>query len=617
MPTTLGALLRPRAATDVVALARHAETLGLGLVVVDGAADLDPWVVATWVVGVTEHIAVGVSQAPDGDRGPAFDPLPQVLEKAAAALDRLGPGRLLADAGAWTVVDLEDLTDPAPDGMLTPVQVVPVSSIAELDALAARLPAAAGSDAPGRLRSIAALARRRPGIDYDGVPASLVRSAVEPGDANHDRVSATYMRGGAPGLVLRPTDVAGVADAVAFAARHRDLPLGLRSGGHGISGRSTNRGGLVIDVGGLDEIEVLDQDERLVRVGPGASWKRVAAALDPLGWAISSGDYGGVGVGGLATIGGVGLLGREQGLTIDRVRAMELVLADGAPVRASATEEPDLFWAMRGAGASFGVVTAVELQAAPVTEVGFAQLAVVVPDLREALVRYGALMTAAPRDTTLFVLTGARQQGLSVLQLYGVVDSPDPDVVIERLTPFAELGQLAQQRVVMTRYAGVLASAGEAADGHHGVGEPRSRSVLVREMTDDVATAIVALADSGASHFLSLRAMGGAINDVPADATAFGWRDAAFSVVALGADDDALTRAFDPLRALGEGMYPAFETGLGDDVVARAFPPATLERLRAVKRRYDPTVLFRDNMPITPADATTPQNDHEPEEALR
>lgn len=615
MPHHLGALLRPTAATDVVALAHRAETLGLALVVVDGTADLDPWVVATWVAGVTERIAVGVSPTPaTSELGPAFAALPQVRDKATAALDRLAPGRLLEDATTWSVVALEDLDEPAADG--GPVRVVPVSSVTELEALAARLPAA-GADAPLRLRSLAALARRRPGIDYDGVPASLVRSAVEPGDANHDRASATYMRGGAPGLVLRPTDVAGVADAVAFAARHRDLPLGLRSGGHGISGRSTNRGGLVIDVGALDGIEVLDHDERLVRVGPGASWKRVAAALDPLGWAISSGDYGGVGVGGLATIGGVGLLGREQGLTIDRVRAMDVVLADGRLVRTSATEEPELFWAMRGAGASFGVVTAVELQAAPVTEVGFAQLAVVVPDLREALVRYGALMTAAPRDTTLFVLTGARQQGLSVLQLYGVVDSPDPDVVIERLTPFAELGQLAQQRVVMTRYAGVLASAGEAADGHHGFGEPHSRSVLVREITDDVATAIVALADSGASHFMSLRAMDGAINDVPADATAFGWRDAGFSVVALGADDAALTRAFEPLRALGEGMYPAFETALGDDVVARAFPPGTLARLRALKRRYDPTALFRDNMPITPADDTTDAHHHEPAEALR
>src|SRR5690606_39069680 len=134
-------------------------------------------------------------------------------------------------------------------------------------------------------------------------------------------------------------------------------------------GRSTNDGGLVIDVGALDEIEVLDADARLVRLGPGATWKQVAAALDAHGWALTSGDYGGVGVGGLATAGGIGMLGRSHGLTLDHVRAAELVLADGSRVRASRTEHPDLFWAVRGAGANFGVVTSLEVEVDEVAEI--------------------------------------------------------------------------------------------------------------------------------------------------------------------------------------------------------------------------------------------------------
>src|SRR5699024_12013984 len=96
----------------------------------------------------------------------------------------------------------------------------------------------------------------------------------------------------------------------------------------------------------------------LVRLGPGARWGEVAAALQPYGWAITSGDYGGVGVGGLATTGGIGFLGRAHGLTIDHVRAVEMVLADGSVVRASEDENPDLLWAARGAGCTVGVVTA-------------------------------------------------------------------------------------------------------------------------------------------------------------------------------------------------------------------------------------------------------------------
>ena len=158
----------------------------------------------------------------------------------------------------------------------------------------------------------------------------------------------------------------------------------MRSGGHGISGRSTNDGGIVIDLARLDGMEVLDSSRRLVRIGAGARWKDVAAFLAPHGWALSSGDYGGVGVGGLATAGGIGWLVREHGLTIDHVRAVELVLADGSIVRADATEHSDLFWAVRGAGANVGIVTAFECEVDEVGDLGFAQLAFDATDTRRS-----------------------------------------------------------------------------------------------------------------------------------------------------------------------------------------------------------------------------------------
>ena len=134
-----------------------------------------------------------------------------------------------------------------------------------------------------------------PGIDYDALPASLVATAVEPGDREYGRVRSSYVYAGSPGLVAAaratPQDV---SDALAF-ARAQDVPFAVRSGGHGISGRSTNDGGIVIDVGALDTVEVLDRERRLVRLGAGARWGDVAAALSPHGLAISSGDYGDVG----------------------------------------------------------------------------------------------------------------------------------------------------------------------------------------------------------------------------------------------------------------------------------------------------------------------------------
>ena len=267
----------------------------------------------------------------------------------------------------------------------------------------ARETAASGADVAAHVRSANVRAKRREGIDYDAVPASLAANAVEPGDAGFARVKSTYLRGGNPGLVLRPGTVDEVVDAVAYAREHRGVPLGIRSAGHGISGRSTNDGGIVIDLSRMREVTVLDEAARLVRVQPGARWKDVAAALAPHGWALSSGDYGGVGVGGLATAGGIGWLVREHGLTIDHLRAVELVLADGSVVRASAEEHPELFWAVRGAGANFGIVTAFEFEVDEVGELGFAQLVFDASDIAdrdhdEAGVHRGARRRRRARD---------------------------------------------------------------------------------------------------------------------------------------------------------------------------------------------------------------------------
>ncbi|WP_061296488.1 LLM class flavin-dependent oxidoreductase [Herbidospora cretacea] len=462
---------------------------------------------------------------------------------------------------------------------------------------ALRAAAPAGlSDRP--VRPASALARRRGGIDYDGVPESLAADAIEPGDPAYPRVRSNYLRGGAPGLLLFPRDPAQVVDALAFARRHPTLPLGVRSGGHGVSGRSTNDGGIVIDLRHLNAIEVLDEATRRVRIGPGARWKEVAAALRPHGWAIGSGDYGGVGVGGLATAGGIGFLSRKHGLTIDKLRAVEIVLADGSLVRADDTENPDLFWAVRGAGANFGIVTSFEFEADEVTDVGWAQLVLDASDQAGFLRRFGEVAARTPRDTTAFLIMGPPRRGQpAVAQIMAMVDSADPDVIIEQLQPFAGVSGLYQQQVVVTAYADVMAS---APDGdHHGQGEPVARSAFVREITPAFAQAAADMLASGAVFFFQIRSVGGAVADVPAGATAYAHRDAVFQVTAMGIDDKRLDRIWETNREHFDGLYLSFETGLGK--LADAFPPATLARLRDLKRHYDPANVFRDNFNIRDA----------------
>lgn len=450
-----------------------------------------------------------------------------------------------------------------------------------------------------RMRRAAVRARRREGIDYDGLPDPLADAAIEPGDVGYSRVKSTYLRGGSPGLVLQVKNTEEVAEALAFARSHPNLPLAVRSGGHGISGRSTNDGGIVIDLSRMNTIEVLDRATRRVRLGPGARWMDIAAALAPYGWALSSGDYGGVGVGGLATAGGIGWLSRQHGLTIDHLRAVEMVLADGSVVRASDEENADLFWAVRGAGANFGIATSFEFEVDEVGDVGWAQLVLDASDTAGLLEKWGAAVEAAPRDLTSFLILGRPRRGQpTVAQVMAVVDSDEPETIVDRLQPIADIAPMYDQRVVVTSYASIMANA--QGEEHMAQGEPSARSGLIEHITPEFAAAAANLIQSGAVYFFQIRSVGGAVSDVDPDATAYGNRSANFHVTAFGASRGRLNAAWDEMHEHFDGLYLSFETDLRPERLDDAFPAQTLERLRELKSRYDPDNVFRDNFNVAP-----------------
>jgi FAD/FMN-containing dehydrogenase len=449
------------------------------------------------------------------------------------------------------------------------------------------------------LRPASVRAKRREGIDYDHVPASLAETVVEPGDFNYARVKSTYLRGGSPGIVFQVKNTHEVVEALAFARAHANLPLSIRSGGHGISGRSTNDGGIVINLSRLNTIEVLDASTRRVRIGPGARWMDVAAALEPHGWALSSGDYGGVGVGGLATAGGIGWLSREHGLTIDHLRAIEMVLADGSVVRANDRENADLFWAVRGAGANFGIVTSFEFEVDEIGDVGWAQLVLDANDTAGLLQKWGAAVEAAPRDLTSFILMSPPQRGQpAIAHVMALVDSDQPDIIIDRLQPIADIAPMYDQSVVITSYANVMANVQEG--DYNAQGEPTARSGLIHHITPEFAAAAARLIQSGVVYFFHIRSVGGAVSDVAADATAYGNRTANFAVTAFGTSRARMNALWDEMHSHFDGLYISFDTDLRPERLHDAFPPATLERLRQLKTRYDPSNVFRDNFNIVP-----------------
>ncbi len=449
----------------------------------------------------------------------------------------------------------------------------------------------------GPVRPVAALAARRPGIEYDAVPAALRDSAVEPGDKGFAKVQHGYMQQGRPGLVLRPTDPEQVAEALAYALE-QDAPLNVRSGGHGISGRSTNDGGVVVDLGRMNRIEVLDAESGRVRLGAGARWGDVGTTLHQHGLAISSGDHGGVGVGGIATTGGLGYMSRAHGLTIDRVTAAELVTADGGVLRVDAEHDPDLFWAVRGAGANFGIVTSVEAVASPVRDIILGQFVYDATDTEAFLQAWGTIAEAAPREVTAFLSAGPGRGGQGpVAQAMVVYAGDDTDAAVRALEPFLQVGPVLDQRAQVAPYPAILVGH----DGPHGGGPtPATRSALLEHITPQSAKTMARMLNTGDAYFMQLRQVGGAVNDMAADATAYSHRSANFSLAAMGRRVDLLDRRWAELGDAARGLYLSFDTRTGPEVLAEAFPEPVLGRLRELKAKYDPDHVFDQNFPITP-----------------
>ncbi|WP_349305136.1 BBE domain-containing protein [Agrococcus sp. Marseille-Q4369] len=238
--------------------------------------------------------------------------------------------------------------------------------------------------------------------------------------------------------------------------------------------------------------------------------------------------------------------------------------------------------------------------AQPVGEIGFAQLAFDASETADFLERFGAVTEASDRIVTPFLLLGGdRPRQPRIAQAMIAVDASDPESIVGHLQPFAAIAPLVGQQVVRSSYAGVIDNAPVGA--HRGQGEPTTRSALIGSITPEVARALARFLEAGAHYFFQIRAMGGAIADVPADATAFAHRDAKFSVIAFGADRTRLDAAWDTLVAPhATGLYLSFETDQRPGRLEDAFPPATLARLRALKAEVDPENLFRDNFSVLP-----------------
>ena len=429
---------------------------------------------------------------------------------------------------------------------------------------------------------------------------------IEPGGAEYESASRTVVASGSPACVLRPKSAGDVQAGVRFAAS-AGLLLSVRGGGHGFAGFGTNDGGVVIDLSDLGDVEIIDKERHLVRIGGGATWGEVAAALGPHGLAISSGDTKSVGVGGLTLTGGIGWKVRKYGLALDNVVAAEVVTANGEVVHASAQKDPELFWAIRGGGGNFGIVTAFEFAAHPTTDIFFGKIAFPASQAATVLQGWADYMRSAPEELTSVAAFANPLAGGSgaPAEIYVAFDGDDLEFADQAIDPIRRLGTVIDDDIALKPYSDTLEDGGAPPPGIQFV----VRSAFVyRESVPDIVHILAEARASEQSPVIAVRSVGGAVSRVPDDATAYGHRQAELMLVtitvgpkpAVEAARPALETIWEKLAPHVNGAYANFLTSATEEDAAAIYPAQTYKRLAAVKRRYDPGNLFARNHNVRP-----------------
>ncbi|MDQ4035005.1 MAG: FAD-binding oxidoreductase [Chloroflexota bacterium] len=433
---------------------------------------------------------------------------------------------------------------------------------------------------------------------------------IAPGDEGYD-AARTVVPGGIdrrPAVIVRVADATDVARVIRLAAE-TGSELAVRSGGHSGAGHGVTDGGIVIDLRAMKGLEFdLEAGRAWAEAGLTAGEFTTAAAQH--GRAVGFGDTGSVGLGGITLGGGVGYLVRKHGLTIDSLVGAEVVTADGQLLRVDAENHPDLFWAIRGGGGNFGVATRFQYRLQELDGIVGGML--VLPATADTIAGFVAAAEAAPEElSTIANVMPAPPMPFLAEEVHGqlvilgmLTYAGDAEAGERAIAPFRALATPLADMVRPMSYPEMYPPED---DSYHPTAT--AQTLFVDRIDREVAETILEYleASDAAMRVAQLRVLGGAMARVPADATAFAHRSRAIMVnVAAfyeGAADRVVREAWvgtfaEALRHGDAGAYVNFIGDEGADRVRDAYPGSTWDRLVEIKRRYDPTNLFRLNQNI-------------------
>jgi FAD/FMN-containing dehydrogenase len=453
----------------------------------------------------------------------------------------------------------------------------------------------------------------------EGLRGSLRGALCLPGDAGYEEARTLWnaMIDKRPALVVRALGAADVMAAVRFATQH-GLVLSVRGGGHNIAGNAVNDGGLMLDLTLMKSVRV-DAPARTVRVEPGAKLGDLDKETQAFGLATPVGINSTTGVAGLALGGGFGWLSRKHGLTVDNLISADVVTAAGEWVRASASANPDLYWAIRGGGGNFGVVTSFEFKLHPVGPTvtsGF----IVYPfaSAKSVLQGYRQAVRSASDDLTCWVIMrkapplpflAAEYHGQEVLVL-AICHVGDAGAAEKEIAPFRTLGTPIATMIAPMLFAGWQTAFDPLlAFGERNYWKSHDYLEVSDGLVDVLVGGIGTLPTPDCEIFIA--SLGGAINRVPVEATAYPHRTVAYVMNVHtrwhdASDDErciAWARAlYDAAGAFATGgVYVNFMPADEAQRVKSGAYGANYERLAKIKAKYDPKNLFRMNQNVMPA----------------
>lgn len=410
-----------------------------------------------------------------------------------------------------------------------------------------------------------------------------------------------------PALIARCEGAADVVACVQF-AREQDIAVAVRGGGHNVAGTALCDDGLVIDLSRMRSIHV-NPATRTARAEGGATWAALDRETQLFGLATTGGTISSTGIAGLTLGGGIGWLARKHGLSVDNLLSVDMVTAEGTVLTASAAEEPDLFWAVRGAGANFGVVTSFEYQLHSVGPVVLGGMVLHPIERTPAVLRhFRECMEAAPDELMAMAALLHSPDGVPVCALLMAYIGPLADG--ERmLQPLRGFGPPLADQVAPLPYTQLQSMLD---DGFPSGLQNYWKSSFLRQLSDDAVTTIARAYARVTSPLTAvlLEPWGGAVGRVPIGATAFSHRTCPYDILILARwqDPAEAERHIDWTRGLWEAMRPFVSEEVyvnymnaGEGTRAREAYGPSYDRLAALKARYDPTNFFRGNQNIAPA----------------